>query len=184
MKKVYILLADGFEVVEALAPYDVFCRAGFVVKTVSINNNPTVAASNGIKVEADLLMAEVADFSDADLIYLPGGYPGYENLGKDPNVGKIITKQYESGKLLAAICGAPTVLLKNNIALGKTVTAHTSCSGQMIANYKYTGNAIEQDGNLLTCIGAGHSIDFAIRLAEILGGEGAVAKIKKGMELK
>lgn len=184
MKKVYILLADGFEVIEALAPYDVFCRAGFTVKTVSINNNPIVSASNKIKVEADLLISEVASFEDADLIYLPGGYPGYENLGKSPIVGEIIKAHYNSGRLLAAICGAPTVLLKNNLALGKTVTAHTSCSGQMIANYRYTGKNIEEDGNLLTCIGAGHSIDFAIRLAEILDVEEAVAKIKKGMELK
>ena len=184
MKKVYILLADGFEVIEALAPYDVFCRAGIAVKTVSINNNPIVSASNKIKVEADLLISEVTSFADADLIYLPGGYPGYENLGKDPKVGEIVRAQYESGKLVAAICGAPTVLLKNNIASGKTVTAHSSCQIQMMANYKYSGKNIEEDGNLLTCIGAGHSVDFAIRLAEILEGKDAVAKIKKGMELK
>ena len=122
MKKAYILLADGFEVIEALAPYDVFCRGGIDVKTVSINNKEVVQASNRIKVEADLLISEVADFNDADLIYLPGGYPGYENLGNDSVVGRIAKKQYESGKLLAAICGAPTVLLKNQIAFGKSVT--------------------------------------------------------------
>ncbi len=183
MKKAYILLAEGFELVEALAPYDVFCRGGINVKTVSINNHPQVSASNKVKVEADFLISEVTDFDNVDLIYLPGGYPGYENLGNDPQVGEIAKKHYESGKLLAAICGAPTVLLKNQIALGKNVTAHSSCKIEMALSYKYTGRAIEEDGNLFTCIGAGHSVDFAIRLAEKLEGPEAVLKIKKGMEL-
>lgn len=184
MKKAYIFLADGFEVIEALAPYDVFCRAGFDVKTVSISNKKQVAASNKIKVEADFLISEVKDFDQADLLYLPGGYPGYENLGNDPKVGELAKKHYESGKILAAICGAPTVLLKNGIGFGKNVTSHSCCKDEMSTTYNYTGNFITRDGNLLTCIGAGHSVDFAICLAEILGGEAAVTKVKKGMELK
>ncbi|MBR6176913.1 MAG: DJ-1/PfpI family protein [Bacteroidales bacterium] len=183
MKKAYILLADGFELIEALAPYDVFCRGGIDVKTVSISNLEVVRASNNVKVEADLLISEIRNFNDADLIYLPGGYPGYENLAKDPVVGRIAKLQYESGKLLAAICGAPTVLLKNQIAIGKSITSHSCCKNEMSVNYNYTGRAIERDGNLVTAIGAGHSIDLAIELARILAGDEAVAKIKKGMEL-
>ncbi len=183
MKKAYILLADGFELIEALAPYDVFCRGGIDVKTVSISNLEVVRASNNVKVEADLLISEIRNFNDADLIYLPGGYPGYENLAKDPVVGRIAKLQYESGKLLAAICGAPTVLLKNQIAFGKSITSHSCCKNEMSVNYNYTGRAIERDGNLVTAIGAGHSIDLAIELARILAGDEAVAKIKKGMEL-
>lgn len=183
MKKAYILLADGFELIEALAPYDVFCRGGIDVKTVSISNLEVVRASNNVKVEADLLISEIRNFNDADLIYLPGGYPGYENLAKDPVVGRIAKLQYESGKLLAAICGAPTVLLKNQIAFGKSITSHSCCKNEMSVNYNYTGRAIERDGNLVTAIGAGHSIDLAIELAHILAGDEAVAKIKKGMEL-
>ena len=183
MKNAYIILADGFELIEAMAPYDVFCRGGINVKSVSISGNKTVSASNKVKVTADLLWDE-ANFSAADLIYLPGGYPGYENLGNDPKVGAIAKQQYESGKLLAAICGAPTVLLKNSIALGKTVTSHSCCADQMSAKYHYTGKPYEHDGNLWTAIGAGHSQDFAIALAQVLAGDEAVAKIKKGMELK
>jgi len=183
MKNAYIILADGFELIEAMAPYDVFCRGGINVKSVSISGNKTVSASNKVKVTADLLWDE-ADFTNADLIYLPGGYPGYENLGNDPKVGAIAKQQYESGKLLAAICGAPTVLLKNSIALGKTVTSHSCCADQMSAKYHYTGKPYEHDGNLWTAIGAGHSQDFAIALAQALAGDEAVAKIKKGMELK
>jgi len=183
MKNAYILLADGFELIEAMAPYDVFCRGGINVKTVSISNSKAVSASNKVQVTADLLWDE-ANFDDADLIYLPGGYPGYENLGNDPKVGALAKKQYESGKLLAAICGAPTVLLKNAIAFGKTVTSHSCCADEISAKYNYTGKFTERDGNLFTAIGAGHSQDFAIEIAAELAGDAAVAKIKKGMELK
>ena len=183
MANALILLADGFELIEAMAPYDVFCRGGINVKTVSISGDKTVAASNKVKVIADLLWDE-ADFTSADLIYLPGGYPGYENLGNDPKVGAVAKSQYESGKMLAAICGAPTVLLKNAIAFGKTVTSHSCCAEEMSAKYRYTGKPYEQDGNIWTAIGAGHSQDFAIALVQALMGDAAVAKIKKGMELK
>lgn len=182
MKKIYILLAQGFELIEALAPYDVFCRGGINVKTVSTTGNKQVSASNGVTVLADQLFDET-NFSDADLIYLPGGYPGYENLAKNTEVGKIVKEQYESGKFVAAICGAPTVLKANKLAIGKTITAHSSCVNELKNIYNYTGKNIEQDNNLLTAIGAGHSVDFAIKIAEIIAGNQAVEKIKKGMEL-
>jgi len=183
MKKAYIFLADGFEVIEALGAYDVFCRGGIDVKTVSINNKKQVSASNKIKVEADKLMVEVNDFSDADLLYLPGGYPGYENLANDSTVGSLIKQHYESGKLLAAICGAPTALKKNKLGFGKKVTSHSCCKDEMSENYVYTGQPVEEDDTLLTCIGAGHTVDFAIRIVEILCGSQAVEKVKSGMEL-
>ncbi|MBR4273237.1 MAG: DJ-1/PfpI family protein [Bacteroidales bacterium] len=184
MKKAYIILAEGFELIEAMAPVDVFRRGGIDVKTVSLDEESLfVTSSNHTTIAADLLWSD-ADFTDADLIYLPGGYPGYENLGNSPKVGAVAKQQYESGKMLAAICGAPTVLLKNSIAFGKTVTSHSCCADEMSAKYQYTGKPYEHDGNLWTAIGAGHSQDFAIALAQELAGDAAVAKIKKGMELK
>jgi len=184
MKKAYVILAEGFELLEAMAPVDVFRRGGIDVKTVSLDEDSLfVSASNQTTIAADLAWND-ADFSDADLIYLPGGYPGYENLGNSTKVGALVKKQYESGKPLAAICGAPTVLLKNQIAFGKTVTSHSCCANEMAERYNYTGKPIEHDGNLWTAIGAGHSQDFAIALAQELAGDAAVEKIKKGMELK
>jgi len=184
MKKAYVILAEGFELLEAMAPVDVFRRGGIDVKTVSLDEDSLfVNSSNQTTIAADLTWND-ADFSDADLIYLPGGYPGYENLGNSPKVGALAKQQYQSGKILAAICAAPTVLLKNDIAKGKTVTSHSCCANEIAQSYNYTGKPIEHDGNLWTAIGAGHSQDFAIALAQALAGDEAVAKIKKGMELK
>ncbi|MCQ2973351.1 MAG: DJ-1/PfpI family protein [Bacteroidales bacterium] len=183
MKKVYIFLADGFELIEALAPYDIFRRGGIDVKTVSVTEQKIVSASNKVKVEADITYKD-SDFSDADLIYLPGGYPGYENLCNNKIVGEIAINQYKSGKFLAAICAGPTVLLKNKIGLGKKVTSHSCCKAEMSENYQFTGNDVEQDGNLFTSTGAGQSIKFGLFLAQALCGDEVLAKIKNGMEIK
>lgn len=182
MKKVYVFFADGFEVVEALGAVDVFRRGKMDVVTVSIYDRNMVKASNNVEVKTDKIISEI-DCKDADLVYIPGGYPGYENLGVDANIAKIVKYQYENNKALALICGGPTVLLKNKIAFGKKVTAHSSCKEIMSQNYNYTGKNIEVDGNLFTSIGAGHTIDFAIEICKHLIDKQSVDNILKGMEL-
>ena len=79
MAKAYVFLADGFEDIEALAPVDILRRGGIDVKTVSINATDMVASAHGVQVKADMMFAD-ADFSDADLLMLPGGMPGAKNL--------------------------------------------------------------------------------------------------------
>ena len=79
MTKVYVFLADGFEDVEALAPVDVLRRGGVGVVTVSINGSDMVKSAHNVYVKADVRFEE-ADFSDADLLMIPGGMPGAKNL--------------------------------------------------------------------------------------------------------
>ena len=107
--KVYMFLADGFETVEALAPIDVFRRAGVEIHTVSISGNIEVTSSHDVVVEADCLLEEI-DITDGDALILPGGYPGYVNLAENEVVGQTLRTYYDSGRFVAAICGAPTVL--------------------------------------------------------------------------
>ena len=110
MAKAYEFLANGFEDIEALAPVDILRRGGVEVKTVSISNNLMVESANGITVKADLLFDEVNDFSDADILMLPGGMPGAANLNLHEGLRKLLVKQNENGKRLGAICAAPMVL--------------------------------------------------------------------------
>ena len=79
MAKVYVFLADGFEDIEALIPIDVWRRGGLDVVTVSITDFPMVQSAHGVSIEADTIF-EQCDFSDADLLFLPGGMPGASNL--------------------------------------------------------------------------------------------------------
>lgn len=182
MKKVYLLLANGFETIEALSPIDVLRRAGVDVKTVSISSSYEVTSSHRVDVKADMLLSD-SSFDDGCMVILPGGYPGYENLGKSPAVGAFIKRYYEEGKYVAAICGAPTVVAKYGVARGSKVTCHRTAVDEM-TEYQYVGGSVIVDGNLITADGAGHSVEFALTLARLLTDDITLTKVMNGMELK
>lgn len=179
--KAYLFLADGFEVMEAMAPVDVFRRAGVDITTVSLTNSLAVRSSNGIEIKADVTMGDV-DILGGDALILPGGYPGYENLRKNDAVGRAARLYYETNRLVGAICGAPIVLQHYGIGIGRKVTGH-SCIKDQMTDFEYTGKPVERDGLLVTAIGAGHAQDFALMLLETLCGKDAVEKVKPGMEI-
>ena len=180
-KKVYVLLADGFELIEALAPVDVLRRGGVEVVTVAIGENKEVVSAQKVTVHANAILSQ-SNLSDGDVLVLPGGYPGYVNLANCEKVGELVKDYANKHKYIAAICGGPTVLSKNGILKGKCVTCHHSVATEM-KDYNYTGNLVERDDNLITGIGAGRAIDFGLKIAEVLLDETTIENIKKGMEL-
>lgn len=121
MAKAYVFLADGFEDIEALAPVDILRRGGIDVKTVSINATDMVASAHGVQVKADMMFAD-ADFSDADLLMLPGGMPGAKNLDEHEGVRAALVRHAEQQKLIGAICAAPMVLGHLGLLRGKRAT--------------------------------------------------------------
>ena len=106
--KVYLFLAEGFEEIEAIAPIDIFRRAGIETITVSITSDKIVTGAHGISVVADALF-ESTDFNGEYLLFLPGGMPGTLNLSKHEGLLALITAHAGKGKLIAAICAAPSV---------------------------------------------------------------------------
>lgn len=183
MSRVYIMLADGFETIEALTPVDIFHRAGIEVVTVSITDSTNVRSSHGVNVIADTVIGKT-DFTDGDLVVLPGGYPGFVNLSNCPKVGEVVKQYYESGKLVAAICGGPSVLQTFGIAKGKKVTCHSSVRDKM-TDYVLSDERLEVDGNLITAAGAGISLHFSLVLAAILTNDKAkMDEIFHKLELK
>lgn len=181
MKKVYVLLADGFELIEALTPVDVLRRGGTDVKTVSITSEKDVMSAQKVLVKADTTLKET-DIKDGDMIVLPGGYPGYVNLGNSNEAVEAVRFYADNDKFIGAICGAPSILATHNIASGKKVTCHTSLKGVM-KNYQYEEKNIVKDEKLITGMGAGYSLDFAFKLAEVLLDSDTISQIKTGMEL-
>lgn len=182
MKKVYVLLAEGFETVEALAPVDVCKRSKIIdVKTVSITENEYVTSSHGVTVKADLTL-NAAQLEDGDLLVLPGGFPGYTHLAGSLETGRIVKYYLEHNKYVAAICGAPVVLAANGLAKGCRITCHHSVIDKM-EGYLYTGEKVTTDGRLITGIGAGRSFDFALAFLEALTDKKTVERLKKGLEL-
>lgn len=182
MKRVYILLAEGFECVEALAPIDVLFRAGVDVVRVAVGESLDVKSLHGlVTLKCHTTIAE-AEFSDGVALILPGGNPGYINLRNSEQVCHIVREFYGSGRLVAAICGAPTVLAAAGVALGERLTCHSSVIAEM-GDYRYVGDSVVEAGNLITAAGAGISIDFALAIAARLVDNETLSRTRQGMEL-
>lgn len=182
MKRVYILLAPGFECVEAMAPIDVLFRAGVELVRVAVGESLDVKSSHGlVTLHCDVNIRDV-DFSDGAALILPGGNPGYINLRNSDAVCRVVREFYDSGRLVGAICGAPTVLAAANVARGSRITCHSSVIAEM-GDYRYVGDSVVEDGNLITAAGAGISIDFALAVAHRLVDAETLSRTRQGMEL-
>ncbi|MBQ8600386.1 MAG: DJ-1/PfpI family protein [Clostridia bacterium] len=176
MSQVIVLLAEGFEELEAFAPVDLLRRAGAEVLTVSITDNTAVTGARGIKAVADAALKDV-DFNKMNMLVLPGGYPGYVNLGKSQEVCSLVTRTYEAGKTVAAICGAPSILGTLGLLTDKKATCYPGMEEELRCKEVSFENVVE-DGNIITSRGAGTAVDFALKLIE------RVVSSEKAKEIK
>ena len=164
----YIFLADGFEEIEALCPYDLLLRAGIPVKTVSINDTTLVTGTHDIRVHADIILSEMED--DFDGIMLPGGLPGADNLNACEKVQECLKKADAEGKLISAICAAPYVLGQVGLLEGKRATCFPGFEDRLTGAVA-TGEKVVRDGNIITAKGMGAAFDFGIEIIGYYKGE-------------
>lgn len=169
--KVFVFLAEGFEEIEAIAPIDIFRRAGLEVTTVSITGNKEVRGAHNIPVIADALFSDT-DYATNDLLYLPGGMPGTSNLDAHKGLKQLIRKQTQAGKPVAAICAAPSILGKMGLLEGKEAICYPGFE-KFLAGATLSGQTIAKAGNILTAKGAGVAIPFALKIVEELKGKEA-----------
>lgn len=194
MKKVIVMLADGFEEIEALAPVDLLRRAGIEVVTVGAE---LVKGSRGISVAADM---RVNDFLEdcnknglPDAIVVPGGLNGTKNLAACKKANDLILKMWEEKKLVCAICAAPVIVLSPlGILKNKNFTCYPSMendfaefAGQnweekVLGSVHHTENVVI-DGNLITSRGAGTALDFSFAIIQALCGKEIMEQIKKSI---
>ena len=166
---VYILLAEGFEEVEALTPADLLRRAGVEVQLVGVTGNP-VRGAHHIAVCADCEI-DAADFAQADMIVLPGGMPGTTNLYADDRVTAAVRAQHERGKYVAAICAAPSVVLGGmGLLQGRKATCYPGMEAGMAGATPVAQNCVV-DGTIITGRGVGGALDFSCALVSALCGE-------------
>lgn len=178
MKKVLIPLAQGFEEIEALAVVDILRRAGIEVILAGTTDNP-IEGRNKIKVLADAPLDSVKD-QDFDMIVLPGGAVGTENLKKDARVKEIIERLYKKDRFITAICAAPTVLSAIGITAGRTVTSHPTVRTKL-GKEKISDERVVTDNKIITSQGPGTAIEFAFKLVEALLGKEKAAEVNKGV---
>jgi len=181
MKKVFIFLADGFEEIEAIAPIDIFRRADIAVQTVSITADKVVRGAHNISVLADSLFSET-DFSENDLLFLPGGMPGTKNLDEHEGLKKLLKKQADESKNIAAICAAPSILGKMKLLAGKEAICFPGYENQLTGAI-LSDKKIVKSGAISTAKGAGVAIEFALKLVEELKGKETADRIAKAIQL-
>ena len=118
---IYLFLADGFETVEALCPLDLLRRAGADVKTVGVTGD-TVTSRQGVTVKADLNIDDISPEDLPEMLILPGGLPGADNLDASDKVDEMILDGARRGAFLAAICATPYILGKRGLLEGRKAT--------------------------------------------------------------
>ena len=174
-----IFMADGCEEIEGLTVVDVMRRAGIAIETISINGTHQITSSHNVTFHADVTK-DKADYDSYDGIVLPGGMPGTLNLGADEVVNQVIQDFAESGKLVAAICAAPSVLGQANVLVGKKATCHPGFEEKLVGA-KFQRQPVVVDSNIITSRGMGTAIAFALEIVRYFLGDTAVEKVKKGL---
>lgn len=173
MEKFLVLLADGFEEIEALTPVDFLRRGGVQVDTVSIKDNPEVEAAHGVRVLADKKFSEI-NGDDYLGLYIPGGMPGATNLRDSDRVIDMVRDFDQKEKLISAICAGPIVLKKAGVIRGRKFTSFPSFKGEVEDEGSYQDDQIVvRDGNLITGRGPAIALYEALEILSYLKGDEA-----------
>lgn len=174
----YILLGEGFEEIEALAPCDVLRRGGEEVLLVGIGGK-TVRGGHGIAVEADLTIEEL-NLDKMDLLVLPGGMGGVRSIEGSPAAMAAIRYAAQNGKKLGAICAAPTILGKLGLLKGKDAVCYPGMEGELLgANVKDA--PVTVDGAIICARAAGSAIPFGLALLRALRGEKVAEDVRRSI---
>lgn len=168
-KKVLVILADGFEEIEAITPIDVLKRADLDVIIAGLSSK-TVSGSHGVKFQTDILLDDYKGLPDA--VILPGGLPGAKNLAESQKVRELVKKMNQEKKIVGAICAAPAlVLAPNGILNGRKATCYPGFEKNFSSEVNFSHERVIVDGHVITSRGPGSALEFALQLVEVLAGK-------------
>lgn len=176
LMRALVLLADGFEEIEAVTIVDVLRRGGIAVTTAALGASP-VTGSHGIAVGADRLLDGISA-ADFDAIVLPGGLPGSRNLKEDARVLALLGAAARANKTIAAVCAAPIALEAAGVLAGKRATAYP---GHELPSARYSEERVVVDGNVVTSRGVGTVLEFALVLVGRLAGVEVKERLERAM---
>ena len=173
-----VLLADGFEEIEALMPVDMLRRAGLDVKTVAIGSKIAVG-SHKIPVICDMEAAEV-NKDELSMVIFPGGMPGSLNLDASPYTDSFIEAVTKNGGRLAAICAAPLVLGRRGLLEEKEAICYPGFEDEL-RGAKISESSVVTDGNITTAKGMGVALEFAHEIIRLICGKEKADELKKAI---
>ena len=170
--KVLVILATGAEEMETVISVDVLRRAGLEVILAGLEGEEAVVCSRNVKLVPDTSLAAARGQGPFSCILLPGGGPGAAALAASKEVGALLEEQEKEGRMIAAVCAAPTVLAAHNIGKGANVTSYPAPAFREkleAGGYKYQDDKlVVVDGNIVTRRGPGTSFQFALEIVKIL----------------
>ncbi|MHB1485929.1 MAG: DJ-1 family glyoxalase III [Saccharofermentanales bacterium] len=178
MKNTFIILAEGFEEIEAVTVIDILRRLKIRCDICGLNSI-NVKGAHGVVMTADYVFSQM-NFDDYDVIILPGGMPGADNLKSDKRLIDLLVKYNDEGKLIAAICAAPIVLKEAGLTEGRKITSFPSCKPEFTGS-EYSTEPVIQDANMITGRGPGTAAEFAFRIADNITAKDAVIALEKTM---
>jgi 4-methyl-5(b-hydroxyethyl)-thiazole monophosphate biosynthesis len=179
---VYVFLADGFEEIEAIAPIDILRRGGADVLTVGVTGM-TVTGAHGIKVAADIEISGVKTDDSMEMVVLPGGGPGTENLKKSARVSDILKTAVTKNCFIAAICAAPSILGEMGLLEGKNAVCYPGFENKL-KGAKISADYVVFDGKVITAKGAGVAAEFGFELLGAIKGADAAEKVRAAMQFQ
>lgn len=177
---VYILLGNGFETVEALAPCDVLRRAGIEVSLAAVGDSLDVVSGQNITVRSDCLLEDVT-LDNMELLMLPGGLGGVHEILSSIPALTLIQQASELGKWVTAICAAPTILAQLGLLDRHNAVVYPGLEEQMFSAVVLKGQHVVEDGRFITGEAAGSSIEFGLKLIEVLRGREVSDQVKDGI---
>lgn len=176
-KKALIILADGFEEIEAISVIDTLRRSSVQISVCSLEKN-MVTGSHNIKVQPDLALAEFKE--DFDALILPGGSKGANNLAASSCVNQLIKQAASKNKIIAAICASPAVVLAPlGILEGKKATCFPGMQNLFPKSAVYKETSVVVDNHLITSRGPATAIEFALKIVEQLIDQETALKVKR-----
>lgn len=181
-QKLAIFLADEFEEIEGLTVVDICRRAGLEIDMVSISESLTVTGSHKIEVKADKLLSQV-DFTEYDMLVLPGGLGGTKRLGDCKALMKQVDDFVAKNKWIAAICAAPTIFGKRGLLQGKKAGCYPGMEDGLLGA-KVSMDEVSVDGTIITSRGMGTSIAFALKIVEVFAGKETTESLGKKIVYK
>lgn len=174
--KVIVVLAAGFEEIEFSAVVDILRRAEIEVTVAGLQEG-LIQGARKVRIMPDISIDKISS-NDFDAVVLPGGYPGFENLGKDKRVIRLIQEMDTQGKYICAICGAPVVLSKAGVLKDRKATIYPGIKDRL-PDAQYVDERVVVDNKLITSQGPGTALEFALKLVEILAGKDKMEKVKE-----
>jgi 4-methyl-5(b-hydroxyethyl)-thiazole monophosphate biosynthesis len=182
-KKVIILLADGFEEVEAVTPIDYLRRAGLELTVAAIGRGRGVTGSHGIRIDADATLGDLAGEA-WDAVLLPGGMPGAANLAASGETGALLKEMAAAGKWVTAICASPALVLAPlGLLEGRRFTCYPGMETKVGGSARWSEDPVVRDGNIITSRGAGTAAQWAVEIISSLLSPAEGEKVAKSVLL-